>query len=161
MARLSAVDERAAAIERVYHGADRRYTRAIAALLRDSEVAHDIVQDAFARALVDRRRYRGGSLPAWIWAIAVRRALDEGRARRLAPLEDALDPGVRRVGRDPAVADAVRSLPPRRRLMVLLRYFADLSYAEIAAVCGVARDGGGDDWRTHTPNCERSSTSKE
>ena len=40
--------------------------------------------------------------------------------------------------RDPALAGAVRELPPQRRLAIFLRYFADLSYAEIGGVLGVA-----------------------
>jgi RNA polymerase sigma factor (sigma-70 family) len=32
----------------------------------------------------------------------------------------------------------LRSLPPRRRLVVFLRHYADLSYAEIASACGIA-----------------------
>jgi RNA polymerase sigma factor (sigma-70 family) len=40
--------------------------------------------------------------------------------------------------RDPELAAALRQLPPRRRLIVFLRYFADLSYAEIAEVCDVS-----------------------
>ena len=32
----------------------------------------------------------------------------------------------------------MQSLPPKRRLIVFLRYFADLSYAQIAEVCGVS-----------------------
>jgi RNA polymerase sigma factor (sigma-70 family) len=38
----------------------------------------------------------------------------------------------------PELAAALRDLPPRRRLFVFLRYFADLSYAEIAEACGVS-----------------------
>ena len=41
-------------------------------------------------------------------------------------------------GRDPALAAAVRELPPQRRTAIFLRYFADLSYAEIGDVLGVA-----------------------
>jgi RNA polymerase sigma-70 factor, ECF subfamily len=41
-------------------------------------------------------------------------------------------------GPDADVRSAVQALPPRRRLVVFLRYFADLSYAEIAEVMGVA-----------------------
>jgi RNA polymerase sigma factor (sigma-70 family) len=40
---------------------------------------------------------------------------------------------------DPALAAAIRALSPRRRLFVFLRYFADLSYDEIAGACGVSR----------------------
>ena len=39
---------------------------------------------------------------------------------------------------DPTLAAAVRQLPPQRRLAVFLRYFADLSYAEIGEVLGIA-----------------------
>ena len=36
------------------------------------------------------------------------------------------------------LAEALRSLPPKRRLIVFLRYFADLSYAQIAELCAVS-----------------------
>jgi len=39
---------------------------------------------------------------------------------------------------DPALRAALRALPARRRLIVYLRYFADLSYAEIAAACEIS-----------------------
>jgi RNA polymerase sigma-70 factor (ECF subfamily) len=39
---------------------------------------------------------------------------------------------------DPAVTEALRALAPRRRLVVFLHYFADLSYAEIAELCEVS-----------------------
>jgi RNA polymerase sigma-70 factor (ECF subfamily) len=39
--------------------------------------------------------------------------------------------------RDSALSEALRELPPKRRLIVFLRYFADLSYAEIGELCGV------------------------
>jgi len=40
--------------------------------------------------------------------------------------------------RDAALAEALRTLPVKRRLIVFLRYFADLSYAQIAEVCEVS-----------------------
>jgi RNA polymerase sigma factor (sigma-70 family) len=40
--------------------------------------------------------------------------------------------------RDPALADALRRLPPRRRLIIFLRYYADLSYAQIAELSEVS-----------------------
>ena len=39
---------------------------------------------------------------------------------------------------DPTLAAAMRALPPQRRMVIFLRYFADLSYAEIGEVLGVA-----------------------
>jgi RNA polymerase sigma-70 factor, ECF subfamily len=131
------VDERAAEIERVYHERYGGYRRAVAALLRDAEAAHDVVQDGFARALSERRRFRGGSLEAWIWRIIVRKAIDLRRARRLEPADDGLDAATVESEDDPELAAAIRALSPRRRLMVFLRYFADLRYADIAEACGV------------------------
>jgi RNA polymerase sigma-70 factor (ECF subfamily) len=54
------------------------------------------------------------------------------------PLEDELGAELIESDRDPELAKAVRTLAPRRRLAVFLRYFADLSYAEIADVLEVA-----------------------
>ncbi len=39
---------------------------------------------------------------------------------------------------DPTLAAAVRELPPQRRMAIFLRYFADLSYAEIGETLGIA-----------------------
>jgi RNA polymerase sigma-70 factor (ECF subfamily) len=39
---------------------------------------------------------------------------------------------------DPELAEALKALPPRRRLIVFLRYFGDLSYGEIAELCGIS-----------------------
>ena len=130
------MDERADEIERVYHDRYAPFRRAVAAIVGDDE-AHDAVQDGFARALAERRRFRGGSLEAWIWKIVLRKALDRRRGRTDLPLEDAFEPELVDSETDAELATAIRLLPPRRRLMVYLRYFADLRYADIAAVCGV------------------------
>jgi RNA polymerase sigma factor (sigma-70 family) len=39
--------------------------------------------------------------------------------------------------RDPELDAALRALPARQRLVVFLRYFADLSHAEIATFSGL------------------------
>jgi RNA polymerase sigma factor (sigma-70 family) len=133
-----AVDERAVAIERVYRERYVGFRNALAAVTGSYESARDVVQEAFARALRERRSFRGeGSLEGWIFRIAFRTAL-EARGPREMELEEALEPEVLQPERDPVLAAALRSLPPRRRLIVFLRYFADLSYAEIAAACGIS-----------------------
>ncbi len=125
-------------IEQVYERRFAGFRLGAAAILNDVDAAHDAVQDGFARALAERERHRGGTPEAWIWRIVERRAFDELRRRRRAVrLEDAFDAGLVPAEGDPALAAAVRALPPRRRLVVFLRYFADLPYADVARICGL------------------------
>jgi RNA polymerase sigma-70 factor (ECF subfamily) len=111
------------------------------AITHDRDRAVDGTQEAFALALRHRRTFRReGTLLAWIWRIATREALsrttgsnatvdlDEIFADAVAPAAD----------RDAELAEALRRLPRRRKTVVFLRYFADLSYADIASVCGIS-----------------------
>jgi RNA polymerase sigma factor (sigma-70 family) len=127
-------------IERVYERRYAGFRLGACAILNDFDAAHDAVQDGFARALVDREKCRSGSPEAWIWRIIERKALDElrRRRRRTGTLEDAFDAAFVVSESNPALAAAVKKLAPRRRLVVFLRYFADLSYADIARVCGMS-----------------------
>ena len=125
-------------IERLYHARYTGFRHGAAAVLGDYDAAHDAVQEGFARAFVERDGFRGGSLDAWVWRIVFRKALDLRRQRRTDALDEALDPALIESERDPELAAAIRALPPRRRLIVFLRYFADLPYEEIGAVCGVS-----------------------
>jgi RNA polymerase sigma factor (sigma-70 family) len=121
----------------VYHGRYGGFRRAAAAIAGE-DASHDVVQEGFARALERRRQFRGGSLEAWVWKAVLRKAFDERRRRTTVALEDELDAELIESDHDPELANAVRALAPGRRLAVFLRYFADLSYAEIADVLEVA-----------------------
>ena len=68
----------------------------------------------------------------------LRKAFDERRRRNPLPLEEDVDVGLVAFESDPELAHAIRTLAPRRRLAVFLRYFADLSFAEIDEVLAVA-----------------------
>ena len=115
------------------------FRRAAATLTGSYESAHDVVQEAFARALAERRRFRGeGPLGAWVWRIVLRVALDERKQSMRLLLGEHLEIGLVEPARDPSLSEALRELPPRRRLIFFLRYFADLSYADIAAVCEIS-----------------------
>lgn len=132
------MDERAQAIEQLYRDRFAGYCNALTAVTGDRETARDAVQEAFARALRKRRRLRGKeSLAPWVWTIALRVALDS-RPRHRVLERDIGDPALPDPDRDPELAAAIRSLPPRRRLIVFLRHFADFSYAEIAEACQVS-----------------------
>ena len=125
-------------IERLYRARYSGFRHAAAAIVGGYDEAHDVVQEGFARAFAERRRFTSGSLPGWVWRIVMRKALDARRRRRPSALEDEFDPGFIDSERDPELVAALRLLPPRRRLIVFLRYFADLSYEDIAAACGLS-----------------------
>ena len=73
-----------------------------------------------------------------MWTIALRQALALRGEFAEANLNGSFDPGLVEPTSDPVLAAALRGLPPRRRLVVFLRYFADLSYPEIAEVVGIS-----------------------
>lgn len=133
------MDELTHAIERIYRERYAGFRNALATVTGSQESARDAVQEGFARALRERATFRGeGRLEAWIFRIALRTALESRRNGRELALEDVADPALPEPEHDPALTAAVRALPPRRRLVVFLRYFADLSYEEIAFVCGIS-----------------------
>ena len=133
------MDERAEAIEELYRRRYLAFRNTLATITGSYETARDCVQEAFARALAKRRSFRGeGSLEAWVWKIALRTALEQRPDERLAATNGLPELALLEPERDPELAEAVKKLPPRRRLIVFLRYFADLSYDEIADVCGVS-----------------------
>ena len=124
-------------LERLYRERYNRFLRVALGIVRDHSLAHDAVQDGFARALKGLGRYDGrGSLEAWVWRIVVNAAL---AARGAEPATDE--------GFETAVADEthdelgvrewVAQLPERQRLVVFLRYYADLDYRTIAMVAEI------------------------
>ena len=64
-------------------------------------------------------------------AMAPELAIQTGQTRRKFSLDE-IDPAFVEPERDFALTAAVQTLPPRRRLVVFLRYFADLEYRQIA-----------------------------
>lgn len=126
-------------LEDVFRRRCTAFARALAAVTGTPEAGADAVQEGFARALARRDQFRSeGSLEAWVWRIAIRAALEVRARETHVPAFDALDPSLPEPARDPELAEALRSLPPRRRLVVFLHYLADLSYAEIAQICGIS-----------------------
>jgi RNA polymerase sigma-70 factor (ECF subfamily) len=125
-------------LEELYRRKNAAFQRMLASVTGGVESARDVVQEAFAQALRDQESFRGtGSLEGWVWRIAFRIAIGSKGSRELAVDELPEMAFVDESG-DPALAAAVRELPPQRRLAIFLRYFADLSYVEIAEVLGIA-----------------------
>ena len=130
-------------LERLYRDRFVGLKRALATLTGDYGVAEEVLQEAFARAFAARADFRGdGPLAAWVWRIATHVVRDQGRrGQRIQtlPSKDA-EPAASLVehGHDVRLVAALRTLPPRRRLIVFLRYFADCTYAEIGAICEIS-----------------------
>src|SRR5437868_5359485 len=106
-----------AEIETLYRTSYLRYRNALATITGSYESARDAVQQAFAQAIAERAAFRGeGSLSAWVWKIALRQALALRQEFATAELNGAFDPRLVEPANEPALADALRALPPRRRL---------------------------------------------
>jgi|SRR5215471_2596666 len=132
------MDERTRAIEDLYRRRYMAFFNVAASVVQSREVGHEVVQEAFASALAKRRQLRDdGALEPWVWRIALRVARAR-RGDRSPPLDEVGECGLHAPERDLDLDRALRSLAPRRRQVVFLRYFGGLSYGEIAAVIGVA-----------------------
>jgi RNA polymerase sigma-70 factor (ECF subfamily) len=127
-------------LELLYRNRFGAFRNGLAPICGSFERTHDVVQEAFARALREQDRFRGeGSLEGWVWRIAFRVALDEHRNGHEVEWKEAFERAVvPDPERDRELAEALRLLPARRKLVVFLRYFADLSYAEIAELCAIS-----------------------
>jgi RNA polymerase sigma-70 factor (ECF subfamily) len=125
-------------LEDLYRRRQGAFQVMLASITGGVESARDVVQEAFVQALRDQDGFRGeGSLEGWVWRIAFRVAIGSKGSRELT-VDEMPEVGLVDESRDPTLALAVRGLPPQRRMAIFLRYFADLSYAEIGEVLGVA-----------------------
>ena len=126
----------------------------VASLLSDRTAAEDIVALAFERAFRRRRLFnpRRGSPRAWLFAIARNAALDElrRRTRTAAMASDAAAVADALVGEDAdavarrmAVRAALARLAPRDRELILLKFHAQLTNAELARVLGTSETNAG------------------
>ncbi len=115
----------------------------------DRHAAEDLVQAALAKAYVAWWRIRRqGAQEAYVRTTMTRAAIDRtrGRARRPEVLVDELPETVHRtfsatdaVGDRQAVWQLLASLSPRQRTVLVLRYYEDLSEAEIARTLGCSQ----------------------
>ena len=123
-------------IETLYRRRFGALLLSVTAVLGDGDAAYDVVQESFARALERRGSFRDeGTLEAWIWRIAINAARDRFRRQRDFDVTD--------TRHDPPSTSheelraAVLALPERQRLAIFLRYYADLTYDDIAVALGV------------------------
>lgn len=127
----------------------RSVYRACLRILGRPHDAEDVTQESFVAAYRAIRTYRGeGSLRAWLLRIATRQSFRRLSQRRATVDLDAIPaPRLADASSEPtrvvlglesrrAVQDAVAALPDPYREVVALRFFADLSLAEVADATG-------------------------
>ena len=115
-----------------------------AALLLPPDEAEDVVQEAFERAFKIKGFEAQTAEPvAWLRKVVGRIAVDRLRRRKLWErirtiliLEPQTEPST-------DLRDALRRLPPRQRVALVLRYYQDASHAEIAEALSIGTDSVG------------------
>lgn len=131
-----------AEIEHIYRERLPEFRRVAAAIIGSREAARDAVQDGFANAVRKRATFRReGSLEAWLWRVVVNAAREQYRRRGERPQPETA--ATRRNGTvedetEARVRLALLLLPERQRLVLFLRYYADLDYRAIAETLEVA-----------------------
>lgn len=130
----------------------RRVRDYISMMVKDRDVADDIFQETFIKAVrvIDEGRYTdNGKFLSWILRIAHNQVIDYFRARRQDKTVSETDAGYDMIGSlrfsERTVEDALVSeqiekdvralvelLPPEQREVVMMRYFSGLSFKDIA-----------------------------
>jgi RNA polymerase sigma-70 factor, ECF subfamily len=116
---------------------------------RNREDAKDLAQETFVRAYRSRAYFRGeSSIYTWLYKIAVNLALNyksRSRISSLVSLEDTSEPvendnpshDVLNKETEHQVNLAIQKLPPRQRMVFILRYFEEKPHTEIAKLLGI------------------------
>jgi RNA polymerase sigma-70 factor, ECF subfamily len=124
---------------------DRVYSIALYFFHGDRVAAGDVTQQVFLKVLANISQFRGdANFSTWLYRLVVNACLDEARGRKhrfvtqersrleAVPGPDSQELHYARAEVSASVRAAVASLPPKFRIAVLLRYFDDLSYEEMA-----------------------------
>ena len=147
---VHAVLDADSAVEQLYAAHWRSLVRLSVLLVRDVETAEEVVQDAFVAMHGRWRRLRDPDLAlAYLRQAVVNRSRSVLRHRGVqARHADAERPVVRDLpGADEAalvterrgtLLDALRTLTDRQREVLALRYYLDLSEADIASTLGIS-----------------------
>ena len=123
----------------------RVYSIALYFFHGDQAAASDVTQQVFLKLMTSIGQFRGDALfSTWLYRFVVNACMDAARTRKSeAPptdrsrLESVAGTGSQeqdyvRTQMANSVRVAVAALPPKFRMAVLLRYFEDLSYQEMA-----------------------------
>jgi len=131
---------------------NRVYSVALYFFGGDEATAHDITQQVFLKLFTRIGQFHGeAEFTTWLYRVTTNACVDEQRKRRrFLPFGEAVEAREPRRGgaqeervAGAEVADsvtrAVASLRPKLRVVMLLKYFEELSYEEIAAAVGCSK----------------------
>ncbi len=136
------------AVTELYSQHYRALVRLAALLVRDMQTAEEVVQDSFVAMHGGWQRLRDAEK-----ALAYLRQAVVNRSRSVLRHRSVIDRNMQKAPPDMpsaehgalvllerhAVVAALRGLPGRQREAIVLRYYADLSEAEIATAMGISR----------------------
>ena len=150
LAQAAAGDRRA--FEEIVARYRPRVTQFVRWNLADTHLVEDITQEVFLQAFQSAGTFRGeSSFRTWLYGLARNTCRHHYRQRARCAEDAAGDDTLRHIpdtGADPlsqlqqaevasAVREAVERLPTGQRLVLLLRDWEDLSYAQISEVLGI------------------------
>ena len=136
------------AVTELYSQQYRPLVRLAALLVRDTPTAEEVVQDAFVAMHDAWQRLRDAeNALAYLRQAVVNRSKSVLRHRtvvdrnlaKTTPDMPSAEHGALVLLERSAVVAALRHLPDRQREAIVLRYYADLTEAEIAATMGISR----------------------
>jgi RNA polymerase sigma-70 factor (ECF subfamily) len=124
---------------------DRVYSIALYFFHGDPAAASDATQQVFLKLITSMGQFRGeAEFSTWLYRLVVNVCLDAARRKKsdavasdrsqleMVPGPDSQEDDYARAQMASSVRGAVSALPPKFRIAVLLRYFEDLSYEEMA-----------------------------
>ena len=146
------------AISQLIERHSRRVKDYIRMMLKDDELAEDLFQETFIKAVrvIDDGRYTDNSkFLSWVLRIAHNQVIDYFRAQKQSKLINESEAGYDLFGslkladrnvEDRMVAEQIEAdvrqlielLPEEQREVVVMRYYSDMSFKEIAEQTGVS-----------------------
>jgi RNA polymerase sigma-70 factor (sigma-E family) len=136
------------AVTELYSLHYRALVRLAALLLRDTPTAEEVVQDAFVKMHGGWQRLRDAdkalaylrqSVVNGARSVLRHRSVVDKNLLKAPPDMPSAEHGALVLLERSAVVKALRGLPERQREAIVLRYYADLSEAEIADTMGISR----------------------
>lgn len=131
---------------------DRVYSIALSFFNGDTAVAEDVTQQVFMKLMTQISQFEGRSqFSTWLYRLVTNACLDHRRGlRRFLSFGDTTElevPDSRCSAESHFIAgqiegeirQAIAGLKPKLRIAVLLKYFDDLSYDEMASALGCSR----------------------